>query len=889
MPKFKRKTIKDKKPEKKSGAKKAAAKRPEKKAPVKKKAKDVAAKKAQVGRAKEVAPEFNGAKNGLPAVLEKTEFGKVVAKSITEEIQESYLDYAMSVIVSRALPDVRDGLKPGNRRILYGMLGMGLRSGAKFRKSAAVVGEVLGKYHPHGDVAVYETMVKMAQDFYMRHPLVRGQGNFGSMDGDSAAAPRYTEAKMERVAEELLADIEKNTVNFVPNYDGTLKEPTVLPAKLPNLLLNGTMGIAVGMATDIPPHNLSELCDGIIRLIDRPSSTIDDLMEHVLGPDFPTGGIIYNIKDIEQAYATGKGGIVMRAKTEIVEEKNGQFKILVTQVPFRVNKASVLEKIAELVKEKKLEGIKDLRDESDRDGVRVVIELKKDAYPKKVLNKLFKLTQLQDSFHVNLLALVDNGLQPKVLNLKMILEEYIKHRQEVVRRRTEFDLEKAKERAHILEGLMLALNKIDAVIKTIKASKDKDVAKINLMKKFKLTERQTVAILEMRLQQLANLERMKIETELKEKRKLIRELAEILKNPKKILQIIKDELKELKEKFANDRRTKIVKGPVGEFTQEDLVPNEPTIVTITKAGYIKRLSPETFKTQSRGGKGVIGLTTKEEDVVEHFFTTMTHANLLFFTSKGRVFQLKAYDIPPGTRTSRGQSIVNFLQLAPNEKISAVLSVDALTEAKEVKFMVMVTKKGMIKKVNIEEFANVRRSGLIAIRLKNDDQLEWVRATSGKDELALVTSAGQAIRFKERQIRAMGRAAAGVRGIRLKKEDHVVGMGILRENVPRGNLQLFVITENGFGKRTSMGQYRQQGRGGTGIKTAKITAKTGNIVAARMVNTKKIEDEDAIIISAKGQVIRLPFSSVNVLGRATQGVRLMRFKEGDDKVASVAFV
>ena len=892
MATFKKKAIRDKKPKKvatkkpvpKSLAKKAVPKKTVKTTP--KKIEKPKVKKPEAG----VFSNGNGNGNGnnKPPEIHQTEFGKLIKMEITEEIQESYLDYAMSVIVTRALPDVRDGLKPVHRRIMYAMWNMGLRSSSRFRKSAAVIGEVLGKYHPHGDVAVYDSMVKMAQDFYMRYPLVRGQGNFGSLDGDRAAAHRYTEAKMERVADELLLDIEKNTVDFVPNYDGTLKEPTVLPAKLPNLLLNGTMGIAVGMATDIPPHNLNELCNGTMALIDRPNTTVEELMEHITGPDFPTGGIIYNVKDIEQAYATGKGGIVMRAKTEIVEAKGGSFKILVTEIPFRVNKASVVEKIAELVKEKKLDGIKDLRDESDKDGVRVVIGLKKDAYPKKVLNKLFKMTQLQESFHVNLLALVD-GIQPKVLNLKMVLEEFIKHRQEVVRKRTEFDLQKAKDRAHILEGLMLALSKIDAVIKTIKASKDKDVAKTNLMKKFKLSERQAVAILEMKLQQLANLERMKIEIELKEKKKIIRDLMAILKDPKKILQIIKDELKELKEKYGDERKTKIVKGAVGEFTQEDLVPNEPTIVTITKAGYIKRLPPETFKTQSRGGKGVIGLTTKEEDVVEHFFATMTHANLLFFTTKGRVFQLKAYDIPPGTRTSKGQSIVNFLQLAPGEKISTVLSFDDLHVAKEAKYLVMVTKKGMIKKVDIEEFANVRRSGLIAIKLKNEDELKWIKYSSGQDEIMLVSASGQAIRFKEKQIRAMGRAAAGVRGVRLVKEDEVVGMGILSQGIPLADLQLFVIMENGFGKRTGVGQYRLQGRGGSGIKTAKITAKTGKIVAARMVNTKKMEDEDAIIISKKGQVIRLPFTSVSVLGRATQGVRLMRFKEDDDIVASTAFV
>ncbi|MFA6322550.1 MAG: DNA gyrase subunit A [Candidatus Buchananbacteria bacterium] len=809
--------------------------------------------------------------------------GKLVNRPIVDEMQEAYLDYAMSVIISRALPDVRDGLKPVHRRILYAMWNIGLRPSAKFRKSATVVGEVLGKYHPHGDAAVYESMVRMAQDFSLRYPLVKGQGNFGSMDGDSAAAMRYTEAKLAGISEELLSDIEKNTVPFIPNYDGTHKEPTVLPAKLPNLLINGTVGIAVGMATNIAPHNLNEVIDATVHLIEHPNATVDDLTNFVKGPDFPTGGIIYNINDIKQTYATGKGGVVVRAKAEIVEGKNDTFKIIVTEVPYQVNKASVVEKIAELVRDKKIEGIKDLRDESNKEGVRVVIELKKDAYPKKILNSLFKMTDLQTTFHSNMLALVD-GIQPRVLTLKMILEEHIKHRQAVVRARTEYDLAKAQDRAHILQGLKMALAKIDEVIKTIKQSKDKEVAKINLIKRFKLSERQAIAILEMRLQQLANLERLKIEQELKEKMDLIKELESILKSAAKILNIIKKELIELRDKFGNERRTQIVSHGIKDFTAEDLIPDEETIVTMTKDGYIKRLPPETFKTQSRGGKGVVGLTTKEEDQVEHFFTTTTHCDILFFTSKGRVFQLKAYDIPKGSRTAKGQAIVNFLQLSPDEKVSAALP---LTELGDYKFLVMVTSHGNIKKVNITDFDNIRRSGLIAIKLKKNDELRWIKPSNGKDEIIITTSAGQAIRFKESQVRPMGRGASGVRAIRLKGGDSVVSLDIVASALSSVG-QLLTVMAHGFGKRSSLSNYKIQGRGGSGIKTAKITSKTGNIVAATVVNSKALE-EDMIIISSHGQVIRMQLKSVNVAGRATQGVRLMKFKEPNDKVSSVTFV
>jgi len=814
--------------------------------------------------------------------------GKIKPRPISEEMQESYLDYAMSVIVARALPDVRDGLKPVHRRILYAMWNIGLRAAGKFRKSATVVGEVLGKYHPHGDAAVYDSMVRMAQDFSMRYPLIHGQGNFGSMDGDGAAAMRYTEAKLSAIAEEMMFDLEKNTVNWQPNFDGSQKEPKVLPAKLPNLLLDGTMGIAVGMATEIPPHNLSELVDGICYLADNSEATVEDLMKFVKGPDFPTGGIIYNIEDIKQAYATGKGGVVMRAKTEIIANKNGTFSILVTEVPYQINKAVMLEKIAELVKDKKIEGIKDLRDESNKDGVRVVIELKKDSYPKKILNQLFSHTDLQTTFHFNVLALVD-GIQPRVLNLKMVLEEYLKHRRAVIKRRTEFDLERTKERVHILEGLMLALSKIDVVIKTIKESRDKEEAKINLIKKFKLSERQALAILEMKLSQLANLEQLKIETELKDKKKIIEELETILKNPKKITSIIKDELIKIKEKFGDERRTQIIPRAVGEFSQEDLIPDETTIVMITRDGYIKRMPPETFKTQGRGGKGVVGITTKEEDVVEHLFTTTTHKDLLFFTNKGRVFQLKTYEIPVASRVAKGQSIVNFLQLAPQETVSAILYLDGKEKFES---LMMITKKGTIKKTELTEFKNIRRSGLIAIKLKNGDLLDWVKPVLDKDEILITTAKGQAIRFKEKDIRTMGRAAAGVRGIRLKNGDGVVTMNVITPSDIKDKVKSLVVTENGFGKMTDINEYRLQSRGGSGIRTAKVTPKTGKVVWSTTLNPDKLMENvsgDLLIMSDKGQTIRLSLKSVPNTGRDTQGVRLMRFKEADDKAASVTLV
>lgn len=816
----------------------------------------------------------------LPSMI-----GKLEQRPLVDEIQTAFLEYAMSVIVDRALPDVRDGLKPVHRRILYSMWKEGLRANAKFRKCANVVGDVLGKYHPHGDLAVYESLVRMAQDFSLRYPLVRGQGNFGSIDGDSAAAYRYTESKLAPIAEEMLFDIERETVDFRPNYDGSHMEPSVLPAKLPNLLLNGTVGIAVGMATNIPPHNLSELCDATCAVIEDPDISLDELAKIIPGPDFPTGGIIYDTNAIKSAHATGKGGIVMRAKTEIVEEKSGSFRIIVTELPYQVNKATLIEKIAELVTEKRIEGIRDLRDESNKEGIRIVIELKKDAYPKKVLNQLFKMSQLQETFHVNMLCLVES-IQPRILNLKGIIEEYIKHRQEVVRRRTQYDLDRAKERLHILEGLRIALLHIDDVIATIKKSKDKDEAKENLIKKFKLSDIQSSAILEMRLQALANLERLKVEQEYDEKMKLVAELEAILKSAKRILKIISDEIIALKEKYGDERRTQIVPHPVGEFSMEDLVPQEETIVMITADGYIKRLPPDTFRQQHRGGKGVAGVTTKEEDVVEQMMTTNTHAEIMFFTTRGRVFRLKAYELPQGSRTSKGQAIVNFLQLAPGEKVSVTLPLEDL---EGMKYLVMVTSKGTIKKCDLEDFSNVRRSGLIAINLHDGDDLIWVKPSSGQDDISLVTRDGQSIRFSEDDVRAMGRVASGVRGIKLKNaKDAVVGMDVINPKLAdKGTLELFTITENGLGKRTDLREYKTQGRGGSGIRTAKVTDKTGGVVGAYI--SSKDDERDLVIISKKGIVIRVPFNSVPSLGRDTQGVRVMRFKEDGDLVSSVTFV
>ncbi|MDD4607182.1 MAG: DNA gyrase subunit A [Patescibacteria group bacterium] len=813
---------------------------------------------------------------------------QIISASIKDEMASSYIDYAMSVIVARALPDVRDGLKPVHRRILYAMWKLGLKAQAKFRKSATVVGEVLGKYHPHGDMAVYDSMVRMAQEFSMRYPLINGQGNFGSIDGDSAAAMRYTEAKLNAISEELLLDLNKETINFIPNYDGSQEEPQVLPGELPNLLLNGSMGIAVGMATNIPPHNLTEICQALIYLIDQPQAELNDLMQYVKGPDFPTGGIIFDPEQIKHVYATGKGGIITRAKTEIIEDGK-DFSIIVSEIPYQVNKSSLLEKIAELVKDKKIEGIQDLRDESDRQGLRIVVKLKRNSFPQKILNQLFRMTQLQDTFYVNMIALID-GIQPKLLNLKGILEEYIKHRVLMVERRIKFDLKQAKDRAHLLEGLKIALDNIDAIVKIIKKSKNKDEAKKNLRHQFKFSIKQVDAILEMRLHQLVNLERIAILNELKEKKELIKKLEEILKSQKKILAVIKTELEELIQKYGDERRTFVAPYKIGEFKQEDVVPKELCVILTTKDGYIKRLPPQTFKKQIRGGKGVIGLTPKEEDAVDLMFTTNTHSDLLFFTTSGKVFQLKAYNVPVASRTARGQALVNFLQTSSEEKVSAIMPISE--EKKEKKYLVMATQQGLIKKVEIEAFKNLRRSGLIALKLKPDDILEWVKTSDGQDEIMLVSRLGQAIRFKEKDVRSMGRTAAGVRGIKLRKGDQVISMDVIDAETKSKTCQVLVVSQHGYGKKTDLNQYKIQGRGGVGIKTVQVTDKIGPLVSASLTDERNLPEGakgDLILVSEKGQVIRLPLKSVSTLGRATQGVCLMRFKEKGDRVASVTLV
>jgi len=834
--------------------------------------------------------------------------GNVNQREIVTELKESYIDYAMSVIVARALPDVRDGFKPVHRRILYAMAESGLRSNTKHRKSMAVVGEVLKSYHPHGDTAVYESLVRMAQDFNMRYTLVDGQGNFGSIDGDGAAAARYTECRLSKIGDEMLKDIEKDTVKFIDNYDGTTQEPTVLPSPLPQLLLNGSLGIAVGMATNIPPHNLTEVLDASIHLLDHPKAETEDLFEFVQGPDFPTGGIIYDQKEIISAYSQGKGAILMRGKADVVEKKDGSEQIIITEIPYQVLKSTLVEQMAELVSEKKVEGIKDIRDLSDREGMRIVIDVKKGFQPQRILNRLYKFTSLQKTFHLNLLALVD-GIQPEILSLSDVLKYFIKHREEVVTRRTKYDLEKAKERAHILEGLMIALKNIDAVIQTIKKSADRDEARVNLIKKFKLTERQAVAILEMRLQTLAGLERKKIEDELKAILETIKDLMAILKSPERLKTIIKKEFLELKEKFGDKRRTKVVKGKLGEITEVDLVPLEETIVTLTTGGYIKRINPATYKIQKRGGKGIMGMKTMQDDIVEHFLTASTHDNLMFFTDSGKVFQTQVYEIPEGTRVARGRGLLNFLELSTEEKVLSLIpmpasaSGSAKTPIKEAgqsggkdKYLVMVTKNGKIKKTDLAEFENVRKSGIIAIKLEKGDALKKVVKTTGGDDIILATKNGISIRFKEKDIRPMGRAAAGVKGIRLKKGDEVIGIDVIEKNLPidektqKPAKQYFLIVmENGYGKRTDIGQYKVQSRGGSGIKTAKITSKTGPVVMSSILEItvgNSTEEEDLIVISRKGQVIRTSVKSISLLGRATQGVRIMRLEEGD-KVASGA--
>jgi len=832
------------------------------------------------------------AKDKSEAKKTNTNIGTLKPREITEEMKESYLDYAMSVIVARALPDVRDGLKPVHRRILYTMLEEGLRHNAKFRKSATVVGSCLGRYHPHGDMAVYDSLVRMAQDFSLRYPLIKGQGNFGSIDGDPPAAQRYTECRLSKIGEETLKDIEKGTVDFIPNYDGTRKEPTVLPSPTPQLLLNGSLGIAVGMATNIPTHNLSEVCDAAVYLIDHPKTTTEELFQFVKGPDFPTGGIIYDQKQIIQAYSQGNGPIVTRGKAEVMEqEKTGRTRIIISEIPFQVSKSSLVEQFANLVQDKKIEGIKDIRDESDKDGMRIVIDLQKDAHPQKILNRLYKFSDLQKTFHLNMLALVD-GIQPRVLNLAEMLEYFLLHRKEVVTKRTKYDLERFKERAHILEGLDKCLSNIDAVIKTIKNSANREEAEKNLIKRFRLTKIQANAILETKLSALAKLERKKIEEELKEIRAKIKELTAILNSPQRIKEVIKKEIKEIKDNFGDERKTKVHVQKLGEIAEEDLIPQEETVLTLTQGGYIKRIDPKTYKLQKRGGKGILGMKTLQDDIVEHFLSAQTHDSLLFFTDLGKAFQTKVYEIPEGTRVAKGRGLLNFLEISTEEKVLSLLALGKEDEAMGTKYLLMVTKDGIIKKTALEEFENVRKSGLIAINLKKGDILRNVRKTTGQDEIILVTKNGLAIRFKEKDLRPMGRSAAGIRGIRLKKGDEVIGADVIRVSKPTDSAKqkekiknyLLVVSENGYGKRTDLDEYRLQGRGGTGIKTVQMTPKTGKLVASRVLT----DEEDLIVISQRGQVIRTEISQISKLSRSTQGVRLMRLEEGD-KIASAACI
>lgn len=954
-------------------------------------------------------------------LYDDSNIGKVVDRILEQEMRESYLDYAMSVIVSRALPDVRDGLKPVHRRVLYAMNEMGLRHTVKFRKSAAVVGEVMSKYHPHGDMAIYDTLVRLAQDFAMRYRLVQGQGNFGcftkdtkikltdgrdlsfedlvkeykkgkinytytvnnlglisiaeiknprltikqaelvkvtldngeeirctpnhlfmlkegkykeaqllisgeslmplyqeinknhkvvkveklsysedvydltidhshnfclaagvfvhnSVDGDNAAAPRYTEARMTSLAEELLMDIDKDTVEFMDNYDGTRKEPKVLPAKVPQLLLNGTMGIAVGMATSIPPHNLGELTDAIIALIDNPETTIEELMVHMPGPDFPTGGVIYNPEEIKEAYMTGKGRVIMRAVAEIEDSKRG-YRIIISELPYQVNKAELVAKIAELVKTKKIVGISDLRDESDKDGVRVVIELKSDSYPKKVLNQLFKLTPMQSSFHVNTLALV-NGLQPKVLNLKAVLEYFVAHRVEVVTNRTKFELLKAQERAHILEGLKIALDNLDAVIATIRKSDTKEEAHTNLTKKFNLSDVQASAILEMRLSALAGLERKKVEDEYKEKQVLIKELKTILADPKRILAIIKTESLDIKAKYGDKRRTKIMGQTLGKFNEKDLVPNEEVVITLTKSGYIKRQPSASYRSQHRGGKGIIGMTTKDEDQIDIIQATKNHDDILFFTNRGRVFRQKVYEVPQSSRIAKGTAIVNVIQLAPEEVVTSILTMPSYKPGDN---FVMITHQGVIKKTMADKYANIRASGLIAIKLDVGDELRWVKKSHKGDTVVIITREGQSIHFPETDARLLGRSTRGVRGIKLRSQDTVISADVAHPDLEYACL---VLAEKGLGKRTNLNQYTLQRRGGVGVKTMHLTERTGKIIAGELV--EKGLKADLIITSKQGQVIRTPLNTVPMLGRVTQGVTLMRLK-GGDKTANFSII
>lgn len=796
----------------------------------------------------------------------------IIPRNITTEMRESYLDYAMSVITARALPDVRDGLKPVHRRILYTMHELGLTSGAKTRKSAKIVGDVTGNYHPHGTVAVYESMVNMAQDFRMRYPLVIGQGNFGSIDGDNAAADRYTEAKMSKIAQETLRDIEKETVDFRPNYEGTRKEPTVLPTAVPNLLFNGTLGIAVGMATNIAPHNLGEVIDATAHLVDNADATTEDLLGFIKGPDFPTGAVMYGEKDIHHAYSTGRGGIVVRGEAEIVEDKKGQYQIIISSIPYRVNKAELIIKIADLVRDKAIEGIKGLRDESDKE-LRIAIDLKQGAHPEKVLNYIYQHTQLEDTFHVNMVALV-HGV-PQTLSLKSILEEFVTHRIEVIRRRTKFDLNKAEEREHILLGLKKALDHIDEIITLIRGSKDAVEAHANLMKKFKFSEKQATAILEMRLQKLAGLERKKVLDELKEVQALIEQLKEILGSEKKVRTIIKNELAEIKSKYGDERRTKLIKHNLKDFNPEDLIPDEESVLVLTKGGYIKRTNPDEYRKQKRGGVGVVDLDTKEEDFISHLIYATAHSDLLFFSDKGKAYQIKMYDLPEGKRATKGKSIMNFLSLAEGEKVTSILSMPKTKKEAAGLSLMMVTRGGTGKKSSAEHFKDVRRSGLIAISLDEKDELMSASFVTKGDDIVIATKDGQSIRFEESDVREMGRNAAGVRVIKLGKGDAVISADIVSKEAK--NPALFVMGENGYGKKTKLSEYKTQNRGGSGVLTMNVTAKTGSLMAAKVVTD---DDEEIVAMSKKSQVIRVDIKEIPALGRSTQGVRIMKLRDGD---------
>ncbi len=799
--------------------------------------------------------------------------GKVVPVNLGSEMKNSYIDYAMSVIVARALPDVRDGLKPVHRRILYAMQEAGMGSNKPYKKSARIVGEVLGKYHPHGDSSVYDAIVRMAQDFSMRYMLADGHGNFGSVDGDPAAAMRYTEVRMSKISELMLQDIDKETVEFVPNYDESLKEPSVLPSKFPQLLVNGTSGIAVGMATNIPPHNMSEVIDGVLMLIDNPDATIEELMTVIKGPDFPTAGQILGTNGIREAYMTGRGVIKMRALAHIETLSNGKPRIIVTELPYQVNKARLIEKIADLVREKSIEGITDLRDESDRTGMRIVIDLRRDANANVILNQLYKHTQLQDSFGVIMLALVDGN--PKVLNLKQVLHYYIIHQEDVITRRTKYELAKAEARAHILEGLTIALDHLDAVITTIRESRTADIARDALMASFKLSEKQAQAILDLRLQRLTGLEREKIEEEYQETLKAIEEYKAILADEMRILQIIKEELTAVKEKYGDERRTQIVVD-TSEIDVEDLIAEEDVVITLTHGGYIKRISLDTYRKQKRGGRGVTGMGTKEADFVENLLVTTTHHTILFFTSRGRVYYLKAYEIAESNRQAKGTAIINLLQLDKDEKITAVIQVK---EFDPERYLFMATRKGIVKKTQLSEFSSMRKGGLIAVNLDEDDDLIGVKFTDGESYLMLATREGISIAFSEDDVRAMGRVARGVRGIRLREGDEVIGMDILSRNA-----ELLTVTEGGYGKRTPTSEYRSQTRGGKGLINMKVTEKTGKVIGIKVVH----EDQELILITTEGIVIRTNVSDISVIGRNTQGVLLIK-TDSNDKVASMAAI